>query len=39
MPAAAQIEASLEEASMFNARVPSGSLSHLSGNRFAAPVI
>lgn len=25
------------EASMFNARVPAGSLSHLSGNRFAAP--
>lgn len=25
------------EASMFKARVPSGSISHLSGNRFAAP--
>lgn len=27
------------EAAILRARVPSGSLSHLSGNRFAAPVI
>jgi hypothetical protein len=37
MSLAAQVFASEAEAVMFRARVPSGSLSHLSGNRFAAP--
>ena len=35
---AAQRLAREEEAVMFRARVPAGSLSHLSGKRFAAPV-
>lgn len=37
MSLAAHIFASEAEAVTFKARVPSGSLSHLSGNRFAAP--
>lgn len=39
MERAAQREARLEEAVMFRARVPEGSASHLSGKRFAAPVL
>ena len=38
MDCAAQILASEPDAAMFRARVPSGSASHLSGKRFAAPV-
>ena len=37
MDRAAQREARVAEAWMLRARVPVGSLSHLSGNRFAAP--
>ena len=37
MDCAAQSFASVPEAAMLRARVPVGSLSHLSGKRFAAP--